>query len=161
MYIHTDICTHYLNHLVLLYHCFSVAPYDVVIRGDNTYTQGQQLQLTCSLNGGPQLEYTWTFSGDVIPNQNTSTLTIENVTTTDGGDYTCNVTNDAGVDYDTITVYSELLVNFLYPLIYYILYSGQSHQKHFHSGETFNKKESMKVLEYMLDNSISTTTHLV
>ena len=96
--------------------CFSVAPYDVVVMGDNTYTQGQQLQLTCSSEGGPQLEYTWIFSDDVIPNQNTNTLTIDNVNTTNGGDYTCNVTNDAGVAYNTITVYSELLVNLLHPL---------------------------------------------
>ena len=75
--------------------------------GDNTYTQGQQLQLICSSQGGPQLEYTWIHSDIVIPNQNTSTLTINDVTTTNGRDYTCNVTNDAGVDYDAITVYSE------------------------------------------------------
>ena len=96
--------------------CFSVAPYDVVVMGDNTYSQGQQLHLNCSSEGGPQLEYTWIFSDDIIPNQNTSTLTIDNVTTTDGGNYTCNVTNDAGVDYDIVTVYSELLVNLLYSL---------------------------------------------
>ena len=78
--------------------------------GDNTYTQGQQLQLNCSSEGGPQLEYTWIFSDGVIPNQNTNTLTIDNVNTTNGGNYTCNVTNAAGVDNDTITVYSELLV---------------------------------------------------
>ena len=84
--------------------------------GDDTYSQGQQLHLTCCSEGGPQLEYTWIFSDDVIPNQNTSTLTINNVTTIDGGNYTCNVTNDAGVDYDIITVYSELLVNLIHPL---------------------------------------------
>ena len=89
--------------------------------GDNTYTQGQQLQLTCSSEGGPQLEYTWIFSDGIIPNQNTNMLTINNVTTNDGGDYTCNVTNDAGVDNDTITVYSELLVI----LFIHFLYSGR------------------------------------
>ena len=87
--------------------CFLVAPYDVVVMGDNTYSQGQQLQLNCSSEGGPQLEYTWLFSDDIIPNENDSTLIIDNVTTTDGGNYTCNVTNDAGVDYNIITVYSE------------------------------------------------------
>ena len=75
--------------------------------GDNTYFQGQQLQLNCSSEGGQQLEYTWILSDDITLNQNTSTLTIDNVTTTDGGNYTCNVTNDAGVDYGIITVYSE------------------------------------------------------
>ena len=78
--------------------------------GNNTYTQGQQLQLTYSSEGGPQLEYIWVFSDDVIPNQNSSTLTIDDVTTTNGRDYTCNVTNDAGTSYSAITVYSELLV---------------------------------------------------
>ena len=111
---HTYICTLIKSFSTLPSLCFSVAPFDVVIMGDNTYTQGQQLQLTCSSEGRPQLEYTWLFSDDVIPNENNSTLTIDNVTTTDGGDYTCNVTNDAGVDYDTITVYSELLVILLY-----------------------------------------------
>ena len=84
--------------------------------GDNTYSQGQQLHLNCSSEGGPQLEYIWIFSDDIIPNQNDSTLTIDNVTTTDEGNYTCNVTNDAGVDYNTIIVYSELLVNLLHAL---------------------------------------------
>ena len=107
-YVHTCIVAFSISLLL----CFSVAPYDVVVMGDNTYTQGQQLQLTCSSEGGPQLEYTWIFSDDIIPNQNTNTLTIDNVNTTNGGDYTCNVTNDAGVDNDTITVYSELLVIF-------------------------------------------------
>ena len=87
--------------------CFSVAPYDVIVMGDNTYTKGQQIQLNCFSEGGAQLEYTWIFLDYIIPNQNDNTLTIDNVTTTDGGVYTCNVTNDAGADYDTVTVYSE------------------------------------------------------
>ena len=89
--------------------CFTVAPYNVVIVGDNVYNQGEQLQLNCSSEGGPMLEYTWYFSGDIIPNANTSTLTINNVNTTHAGDYTCSVTNDVGTDSDTITVYSKSL----------------------------------------------------
>ena len=116
LHIHTHIYTHNVAFSTSLSLYFLVAPYDVVVMGDNTYSQGQQLQLTCSSEGGPQLEYTWSFLDDVIPNQSNSTLTIDNVTTTDGGDYTCNVTNDAGVDYNTITVYCELLVNLLHPL---------------------------------------------
>ena len=77
--------------------------------GDNLYNQGEQLQLNCSSEGGPVLEYSWLYSVDVIPNANTSTLTINNVNTTNAGDYTCNVTNDAGIDSDTITVYSKYL----------------------------------------------------
>ena len=86
-----------------------VAPYDVIITGDTLYSQGEQLQLNCSSEGGPVLEYTWIFSGDIIPNANASTLTINNVNTIHAGDYSCNVTDDAGTDGDTITVYSKSL----------------------------------------------------
>ena len=89
--------------------CSTVAPYNVVVMGDNLYNQGEQLQLNCSSEGGPVLEYTWLLSGDIISNANMSTLTIDNVTTTHAGDYTCNVTNDAGTDTNTITVYSKSL----------------------------------------------------
>ena len=88
----------------------SVAPYNVVVMGDNLYNQGEQLQLNCSSEGGPVLEYTWLLSGDIIPNANITTLTINNVNTTHAGDYTCNVTNNAGTDSDTITVYSKSLL---------------------------------------------------
>ena len=89
--------------------CHSVAPYDVVVMGENLYNRGEQLQLNCSSEGGPVLEYIWLFSGNTIPNANTSTLTINNVNTTNAGDYTCNVTNNAGYQNDTITVYSKSL----------------------------------------------------
>ena len=72
------------------------------------YARGEELQLNCSSEGGPVLEYTWLFSGDTIPNANTDILTIDNVNTTHAGDYTCNVTNNAGYDNQTITVYSKL-----------------------------------------------------
>ena len=71
------------------------------------YNQGEQLQLNCLSEGGPVLEYTWLLSGEMIPNANTSTLTIANVSTTHAGDYICNVTNDAGTDSNIITVYSK------------------------------------------------------
>ena len=78
--------------------------------GDNTYSQGEQLELNCSSEGGPELEYTWTFSGSMIDNANSSMLTITNVATSNGGEYTCSVSNDAGSDNDTITVYSKLFI---------------------------------------------------
>jgi len=80
--------------------------------GDNTYSYGNQLELTCSSEGGPNLEYSWsrinTFSA--ITTTNTSTLTISDLATVDGGNYTCTVTNDAGTSSATITVYSESFV---------------------------------------------------
>ena len=71
------------------------------------YSQGEQLVLNCLANGGPQLEYAWIFEGNEIAS--TPTLTIDNVTASNGGDYTCNVTNDAGYDNNNITVYSKFM----------------------------------------------------
>ena len=84
-----------------------------MIMGDNLYNQGEQLQLNCMSEGGPVLEYTWLLSGDIIDNANTSTLTINNVNTSHAGDYTCNVTNNAGTDNYTVTVYSKLFLFYL------------------------------------------------
>ena len=102
---HTDLllCTLYMSHP-------SVAPYNVVIMGDNTYDNGDQLELNCSSEGGPDLEYSWsrtnTFSATTTTN--TSTLNISDLATVDGGDYTCTVNNAAGTSMNTITVYGEL-----------------------------------------------------
>ena len=89
-----------------------VAPYDVTIMGENMYPQGSQLELSCSSDGGPHLEYSWSRSGtDEFSNNtitNTSTLTISDLATVDGGDYTCTITNDAGSSSTTVTIYSKL-----------------------------------------------------
>ena len=71
------------------------------------YSQGAQFLLNCQSEGGPQLEYSWIFSDSEIAN--TSTLTIDNVNASNGGNYTCNVTNNAGFESNTITVYSEFV----------------------------------------------------
>ncbi|XP_065908777.1 uncharacterized protein [Dysidea avara] len=85
----------------------TVAPYNVNITGNITYPHGSQLQLHCSSEGGPQLEYSWsrtnTLSNDTTTN--TNNLTISKVTALDGGNYTCTVTNDAGSSNNTVTVY--------------------------------------------------------
>ena len=77
--------------------------------GNNTYDNGDQLELNCTSEGGPDLEYSWsrtnTFSATTTTNA--STLTISDLATVDGGDYTCTVTNAAGTSMNTITVYGE------------------------------------------------------
>ena len=79
------------------------------IRGDHSYNHGDQLVLNCSSEGSPNLEYTWLSPGNVTISTNTSTLIIYNITGSDGGEYTCNVTNNFGTDSNTITVHSELI----------------------------------------------------
>ena len=78
------------------------------IIGDSLYSVGDQLQLNCLSEGGPEIEYTWLLPGNTNITESTNALIIANVTTSDGGDYTCIVTNDAGYESYTITVLSEL-----------------------------------------------------
>ena len=85
--------------------------------GDNTYDNGSQLELTCSSEGGPDLEYSWSrmmndFDNETTTGTDNNTLTIENVTTVDGGNYTCTVTNNAGSNSSSITVYGEFKLNY-------------------------------------------------
>ena len=84
-----------------------VAPYNVNVTGNSMYPHGVQLVLNCQSEGGPQLQYSWIFSDSEIAN--TSTLTIDIVNASNGGNYTCNVTNNAGFESNTITVYSEFV----------------------------------------------------
>ena len=77
--------------------------------GDKTYSEGEQLELSCSSEGGPELEYTWLYLGSIIDDANTSMLIIVNLTTSNGGDYTCVISNNAGSDSATVIIYSEFL----------------------------------------------------
>ena len=92
------------------YQCTSiyvVAPYDVEINGMRRYPYGSDIELNCTSEGGPQLDYSWIFSDSVIDND--AMLNIVSATVSNGGDYTCNVTNVAGYDSSITTVYSELI----------------------------------------------------
>ena len=71
------------------------------------YPHGSNIELTCTSEGGPQLEYNWIFSNNIVDSD--AMLNINNATVSNGGDYTCNVTNAAGYDSNTTTVYSELI----------------------------------------------------
>ena len=82
-----------------------VAPYNVKIIGTRRHPYGSAIKLTCSSEGGPQLDYCWIISDSVIDND--AVLNIDNATVSAGGVYTCNVTNDAGYGSSTTTVYSE------------------------------------------------------
>ena len=78
------------------------------VTGNNIYSQGEQLVLNCQSDSSSLL-YSWIFSGNEISND--QTLTIDNVTVSNGGEYTCNVTNYGGYDSDTVTVYSKFVLS--------------------------------------------------
>ena len=66
---------------------------------------------TCQALGGPNNTFEWTFNGSVLTDANItstsleSTLTISSVSASDGGEYTCTVSNLAGNDSNSSTLY--------------------------------------------------------
>ena len=68
----------------------SASPLNMVFdRGDN-------VTLNCSAQGGPGNTYQWQRSGTDLDNETMQTLTITQISATDGGEYTCVVSNAAG-----------------------------------------------------------------
>lgn len=70
---------------------------------------GEKTSVTCVVaNGAGNLEFTWTQDGRSVENtaskhvkaitENIAAITIDRVTANDVGNYTCTVSNDAGVD---------------------------------------------------------------
>ena len=66
---------------------------------------------TCQALGGLNSTFEWRFNGSVLADANItstslqSTLTISNVTASDGGEYTCIVSNLAGNNFASSTMY--------------------------------------------------------
>ena len=91
-----------------------IAPSNVIIHGSTSYKQGSTLELRCSSMGDPPLQYRWTrvtygvnnaFPDSIITTNNV--LRINSVSVSDGGNYTCTVTNDVGSSSSTVSVYSK------------------------------------------------------
>ena len=81
-----------------------VAPYNVEITGMRRYPYGSDIELNCISEGGPQLDYRWMFLDKQVGNH--SMLNFNNATVSNGGNYTCNITNAAGYATNTTTIYS-------------------------------------------------------
>ena len=82
------------------------------------YPYGSDIELLCTSEGGPQLEYNWIFLDNAIVNN--AILNISNIAVSHGGEYTCNVTNNAGSESNMTTVYSELKHNSICLSDYYL-----------------------------------------
>ena len=68
----------------------SVSPFNMVFnRSDN-------VTLNCSAQGGPDNTYQWQRNGTDLDSETMQTLTLTQINATDGGEYTCVVSNAAG-----------------------------------------------------------------
>ena len=106
-----------LNHLSSLY---TAAPMiDPMPPSTMTINVGDPLMLSCTSQGSPPDTFTWRKDNDptvplstsinAVDHTNTSAVfranySINSVTTSDSGTYTCNVTNPIGSNSATITV---------------------------------------------------------
>ena len=105
-----------VNHLSSLY---TAAPMiDPPSSSTVTVVVGSPLTMNCTSRGSPPDTFTWRKdSGPIVQSTSTTTVThtdtsavfranysINSVTTSDSGTYTCTVTNPIGSDSETITV---------------------------------------------------------
>ena len=66
--------------------------------------QGSTGYLTCTVRrANPMnLVYAWSLEGSIIPGESSSNLTVPSFSAADEGNYTCLVTNEAGVGMDSV-----------------------------------------------------------
>ena len=69
----------------------------------NISTRGSSVTFDCSALGGPDNTYLWMMNGDTLGNE--STLIVMDIDASSGGNYTCTVSNAAGNDSASITLY--------------------------------------------------------
>ena len=110
-----DLYISLLNHLLSLYTAAPVI--DTPSSSTVTVNVGDPLTLSCTSQGSPPDTFTWRKDGGSVLNSTTTQVTynvgsavfhanysINNVTTSDSGTYTCTVTNPIGSNSATITV---------------------------------------------------------
>ena len=78
-----------------------VEPVDQVARVEET------VNFTCASLGGPGVTYQWSKDDSVLEGENSTLLVISNVSTSSGGNYTCNASNTEGYG----TAYGALYVH--------------------------------------------------
>lgn len=84
----------------------------MVLNPTNPTSGFQEVQVfTCQAQGGPDNVFQWTLNGFSLTSSNTtstsnqSTLTINNISASDGGEYTCTVSNLAGNTSNSSNMY--------------------------------------------------------
>ena len=99
----------------LIFYCYAVAPYDVMITADFTgdvearpavVEYGDVVTLNCTASGDPDNMFFW-YKDDVLLQRDKNVLNITSVSAADGGLYECVVNNTAGNSTANITIYGE------------------------------------------------------
>ena len=70
---------------------------------NNISSVASNVTFECFGLGGPENSYLWIMNGDIVGND--STLVVMNIDASSGGDYTCTVSNAAGNDSASTTLY--------------------------------------------------------
>ena len=99
-----------------VFHCFHPPVVASAVAKDSSLTvsQGQDVDISCTVSGDPAPLITWyNDTGHVVPNENTANIQLEDGNTTlafkpvlnsHEGTYTCAVDNGVGKDNDTIAL---------------------------------------------------------
>jgi len=87
--------------------CFLVSPEGsvAVTPAVEIITIRESVTFSCLAQGGPNNEYQWQHDGVDLMNETINTLNIDNIGAVNGGSYTCVVSNAAGNDSATATLY--------------------------------------------------------
>ena len=83
----------------------AVAPDELTVSPMETVNFRDNVTLTCSARGGPDNMFQWQRNGMNVTGGQQSTLELNSVSATDGGEYTCVVSNAAGSDSINTTLY--------------------------------------------------------
>ena len=103
-----------VNVFVFCVLCITVVPGELRIdtTPSNFLNRGDNVTLTCSASGGPNNVFQWQKDGADLLGENQFTLQLTDVNATDGGEYTCVVSNAAGNDSTSTTLYIRLYFAF-------------------------------------------------
>ena len=82
-----------------------MAPGELFVSPMKTVNFGDNVTLTCSARGGPDNVFQWQRDGMNVTGGQQSTLELNSVSATGGGVYTCVVSNAAGNDSISTTLY--------------------------------------------------------
>lgn len=104
---------------LIIFSLFIVAPSATATQSSLTKTQGQTVQLTCTITGDPHPTVTWYHDGAVLTNpqlsNNDSTLTLSPVLKSHEGIYVCRAVNNLGSSNDSISL-TVLGMSYIYHL---------------------------------------------